>query len=504
MPRVRDCPCMVVIGFTPLMPSIRTINPVIRLYRTESNPGPCPFEVCPSIVRNRGSSSSARPLRDGTGSTHPHPFLTTMTEVTRTIKNRADRDSSSRWGFQEGRVGRPHNRIKLAVQRGSSPSKVPGVSSPGSSRSPAIARKPWISERWIGPGKRHKMARRRGPGDCALAFESGCQGVSVWKVWNRPSVSMIGASGQRPLREIDGLGLRDQGGPTPMPGLAVAGLRDPDRVDPDALLARGVLSLRTGRATRRASREVAIRYDFDALADAEAALTALPDGPDEDPASGEPKAFTTRPSRISSASRAVRHGATGRILRDSLNAQGIRLTIETEGAIWLPKRFGEFLFADDFVVRGIGNQYRTQGIGVPLVAIREFPWRELEKRPGQDRFLMPRNLSGHRRAESRPPGKRPAWKHDGVSPGSPRHDPHPARRVRRSIRTAGDRLDHSLGLPLRSQSDARLAGSRPARSSMAGTTHRPLHAAPLRAGQDPHRARPRTAIQPAGLAQGGQ
>jgi pimeloyl-ACP methyl ester carboxylesterase len=177
-----------------------------------------------------------------------------------------------------------------------------------------------------------------------------------------------------------------------MPGLAVSGLPDLDRVDADALLARALLSLRTGRAARRASREVAVRYDFDALADADAALAALPDGPDRDPRVREARGI------YNEALEDILRITGGRTLRldepwrNSLNAQGIRLTVETDGAVWSPDRFGEFLFADDYVVGGIGQQYRTQGIGVPLVAIREFRWNELGNRPGQDRFLMPREI----------------------------------------------------------------------------------------------------------------
>jgi pimeloyl-ACP methyl ester carboxylesterase len=155
------------------------------------------------------------------------------------------------------------------------------------------------------------------------------------------------------------------------------------------------LSLRTGRGARKASKEVAARYDFDALTDAAAALSALPSGADGQ--ADDPRVLEAR-AIYNSALEDILRITGGRKLRldepwrNALNAQGIRVAIGREGAVWPPERFEEFLFTDDYVVRGIEHQYRSQGIGVPLIAVRQFKWNELESRRGQEKFLMPREI----------------------------------------------------------------------------------------------------------------
>ncbi len=178
-----------------------------------------------------------------------------------------------------------------------------------------------------------------------------------------------------------------------MPGLAVSGLGDPDQADPDARLARADLSLRAGRGSRRVSKEVAVRYDLDALADAVAVLTDLPEGPKDDPRVLEARNIYN--SALEDILR-ITGGRKPRLdesWRSGLSAQGIRVEVGRDGTVWPPERFDEFLFADDYAVRGIGQQHRTVGIGVPLIAIRRFPWNELNNRRGQDKFLMPSEIA---------------------------------------------------------------------------------------------------------------
>ena len=68
---------------------------------------------------------------------------------------------------------------------------------------------------------------------------------------------------------------------------------------------------------------------------------------------------------------------------------GIRVNARRDGSGWTPEQFDEFLFADDFEVRRLDPQYRTDGFGVPLIALRRFHLKDLEGRTGQDKFLMP-------------------------------------------------------------------------------------------------------------------
>ena len=225
---------------------------------------------------------------------------------------------------------------------------------------------------------------------CAL--ELGCQGVSVWKVWNRPTVSTFGARGQSPAHVPNGSGRLEDGGFSPIPGFSVSALANTAKSDPDSLLARADLSLRTGQAARKASREVAARYDFDALTDASAALAALGTNKKDDPRVPQARVIYNLALENILRTTGGRKPKLDESWRNSLYAQGIRVTVEREGAVWLPERFEEFLFTDDYVVRGLEHQHRTQGIGVPLVAIREFRWSALENRRGQDRFLMPREI----------------------------------------------------------------------------------------------------------------
>src|SRR5436305_805809 len=59
---------------------------------------------------------------------------------------------------------------------------------------------------------------------------------------------------------------------------------------------------------------------------------------------------------------------------------------------WEPERFDEFLFADDYAVKGLDREFRAEGLGVPLIGLRRFRIEELEGRAGQEKFLMPRQV----------------------------------------------------------------------------------------------------------------
>jgi len=52
---------------------------------------------------------------------------------------------------------------------------------------------------------------------------------------------------------------------------------------------------------------------------------------------------------------------------------------------WEPKEYEKFITAYQFQVEGIRNQFRTSGLGVPLIALRKTP--EPDQKTPQDRFL---------------------------------------------------------------------------------------------------------------------
>jgi pimeloyl-ACP methyl ester carboxylesterase len=170
---------------------------------------------------------------------------------------------------------------------------------------------------------------------CALVM--GCQGVSVWRVVTGPGARSF-SSGARPD----------------------AGLSQPvDRSAGDPL---------------------------EAIAGAAAAMTAGPtaEARDRYNAALEDLLRLTGRHRI--------HRDRG--WRDHLDALGIRVVEpEREGdGRWSPDRFDLLLFSHDFVVRGMERQYRTEGLGVPMIAVRNFEPDKSERAQGQDRFLMPREV----------------------------------------------------------------------------------------------------------------
>jgi pimeloyl-ACP methyl ester carboxylesterase len=52
------------------------------------------------------------------------------------------------------------------------------------------------------------------------------------------------------------------------------------------------------------------------------------------------------------------------------DGQGFTLSVEHHGFAWRPEEFGRLLFCEDFRVEGLSNQYRSYGLGVPLIGQR--------------------------------------------------------------------------------------------------------------------------------------
>jgi pimeloyl-ACP methyl ester carboxylesterase len=73
--------------------------------------------------------------------------------------------------------------------------------------------------------------------------------------------------------------------------------------------------------------------------------------------------------------------------RAELARQGVRVASGRGARVWAPERFDELRFAGDYVVRGMDHYYGSDGLGVPLIAIRKPSPEELERRRGADRFF---------------------------------------------------------------------------------------------------------------------
>ena len=56
--------------------------------------------------------------------------------------------------------------------------------------------------------------------------------------------------------------------------------------------------------------------------------------------------------------------------------------------MWSPEPFDELRFADDYVAIGVPAR-RRDGIGVPLVAIRQRWWRDPERQSPPEKFFPP-------------------------------------------------------------------------------------------------------------------
>lgn len=78
--------------------------------------------------------------------------------------------------------------------------------------------------------------------------------------------------------------------------------------------------------------------------------------------------------------------------RAALAARGVRVTIRRDEAVWDPQSFDVLKFSADFEVLGLHDQHCVPGLGVPLVAIRRAHWKDLFRREGPDKFLMPRQV----------------------------------------------------------------------------------------------------------------
>ncbi len=207
---------------------------------------------------------------------------------------------------------------------------------------------------------------------CSILLGSGCVGVTIKKQRHGPDGLAL-ASFQAPPPPLDGQNLRD----------------------PAVLLARADSEYRAGVAALDESCEHAARHQINALVAASGALVGF--GSDLGARPGDPRSGAAR-GVYDASLREVLRLTNGRRIRldqawlDRMAGLGARVTLSNDGTDWSPEQLDEYLLADDFAVRGIDHQYRTEGLGVPLIALKKFSLKDLEGREGEEKFLMPRQV----------------------------------------------------------------------------------------------------------------
>ena len=223
---------------------------------------------------------------------------------------------------------------------------------------------------------------------------AGCQGVSIKKIGGGPSLSSAGR-----MERIGRWAAPDPGrldAPPPPPrGFASPPVDGPNPSDPEALLARADASYRAGRSAGRASKDVAARYQLDAVVDSSGALSGLvsePGGRADDPRAAEARVLYDAAQEEFLRVTSGRRVRLDEEWRADLASKGIPLSIVQDGEFLSTDWYDEFLFVDDFAIKKLDHTFKSEGVGVPLIALRKFDLRRIEGRQGQEKFLMPRQV----------------------------------------------------------------------------------------------------------------
>jgi pimeloyl-ACP methyl ester carboxylesterase len=67
--------------------------------------------------------------------------------------------------------------------------------------------------------------------------------------------------------------------------------------------------------------------------------------------------------------------------------RGMPVVFARGPGLWAPERFDELRFAGDYVVCGMDHYYGSDGLGVPLMAVRRPSREEMDRRQGAERFF---------------------------------------------------------------------------------------------------------------------
>jgi pimeloyl-ACP methyl ester carboxylesterase len=209
------------------------------------------------------------------------------------------------------------------------------------------------------------------------ALGASCAQVKVWEV--HPE------SAARSVRRV--LGEHPYGRPDAT--RPAESLRDrPD--SPDLTLASAVTLFETASVREVWSREDAIRlyadsmrFAYESMLDPRARDVEIGRSPHESEAQKYYNMSLERFLRLS----ADQKFHPDESWRSHLAELGIQVTIRQGADVWSPERIDELRFTGEFVVKGMDHYYGSDGLGVPLIAVRRLTTAELDSRQGPDRFL---------------------------------------------------------------------------------------------------------------------
>ena len=209
------------------------------------------------------------------------------------------------------------------------------------------------------------------------ALSASCAHVRIWEVHPESAArSVRRVLGEYPYGRPDATRLSES-------------LRDrPD--DPDLALAGAVASFETARGREVWSCNEALRLYVDSMRFAYESMLSrrAQDGElGRNPHDSEARKFYNM-----SLERFLRLSGDHKFLPDEswrshLAELGIQVAIGRGADVWSPDRFDELRFTREFVVKGMDHYYGSDGLGVPLIAVRRPTTAELESRHGPDRFL---------------------------------------------------------------------------------------------------------------------
>jgi pimeloyl-ACP methyl ester carboxylesterase len=93
---------------------------------------------------------------------------------------------------------------------------------------------------------------------------------------------------------------------------------------------------------------------------------------------------------LRAAQKTGRFDARDQLRLPTSDPAGFTLSVVHHGFAWQPEEFGALEFADDFRVTGLANQYRTYGLGVPLIGNRGHTPSSAESGAGDGRDYLPK------------------------------------------------------------------------------------------------------------------
>ncbi len=120
------------------------------------------------------------------------------------------------------------------------------------------------------------------------------------------------------------------------------------------------------------------------------ASRALLDDADELPIERRPDAVAIYNHAVE---RFLRRSGGRKLLPDdkwaaALAERDIRVTVRRDDVVWQPEPFDEIKFANDYIAIGVPSR-KHDGIGVPLMAVRQRGWRDPDRQAAPEKFFPP-------------------------------------------------------------------------------------------------------------------